>query len=107
MEDSSKQSPADEKRLLAFVVSEEHDVLYVHVDKEGIDILMRSLERLKNDLEEGECEHEHLMSEEWGGWELSVSDQAGNGKGKPVHQVNIYGWTDQWAERNGFDRSLS
>ncbi|QQS33259.1 MAG: immunity protein 32 [Acidobacteriota bacterium] len=105
MEDSRKKSHADEKRLLAFVVSEEHNVLHVHVDKEGIDILMRSLERLKKDLEKGECEHEHLMSEEWGGWELSVSDQTNKEKGKPVHQVNIYGWTDEWAEKNGFDRN--
>lgn len=92
-----------EKRLLAFVVSEEHNVVHVHVDKEGIDILMRSLELIKRELEKGEQAHDHLMSEEWGGWELSISDETGREKGRPVHQVNIYGWTDEMAE--SFDRT--
>ena len=97
---------SDEKRLLAFVLSEEHDQIFLHVDKDGIEILMRSLERLKKHLEKGELEHEHLFSEDWGGWELSVSDQVDKGKGKPIHHVKIYGWTDEWADTNGFDRTL-
>ena len=98
---------SDEKRSLAFVVSEESDQIFLHVDKEGVEILMRSLERIKKHLEKDELEHEHLFSEEWGGWELSISDEVDKGKGKPIHHVKIYGWNDEWADKNGFDRTLT
>ncbi|HMO80872.1 MAG TPA: Imm32 family immunity protein [Pyrinomonadaceae bacterium] len=97
---------SDEIHLLAFVVSEENDQIFLHLDKDGIEILMRSLERRKKHLEKDELEHEHLFSEEWGGWELTVSDQADKGKGRPIHHVKIYGRTDEWADKNGFDRTL-
>ena len=96
---------SDEKRLLAFVVSEEADVVTVHCDKEGIEILMRSLEKLHKHLEKNEFEHEHLFSEDWGGWELSISDEAEKGKGRPIHHVKIYGWTEELAQKNGFERT--
>jgi hypothetical protein len=101
----STENMSDEKRLLAFVVSEEQDQIFLQLDKEGIEILMRSLERIKKHLDKGELEHEHLFSEDWGGWELSLSDQVDKGKGKPIHHVKIYGWTDEWADKNGFDRT--
>lgn len=100
------RSELTQKRLLAFVLGD-YDSVALHVDKEGIDILIRSLQRIKNDLEKGEPDHEHLMSEEWGGWELSISDEAINGKGRPIHHVKIYGWTDEWAEKHGFDRTIA
>lgn len=98
---------SDEKRLLAFVVSEESDQIFLHLDKGGVEILIRSLERIQKDLDKNEGDHEHLFSEEWGGWELSISDQADKGKGKPIHHVKIYGWTDELADKNGFDRTFA
>jgi hypothetical protein len=98
---------SDEKRLLEFVVSEECDQIFLHVDNEGLEILIRSLERLKQHLDKDELWHEHLFSEDWGGWELSLSDQVDKGKGMPIHHVKIYGWTDEWADKNRFDRTLT
>ena len=96
-----------EKRLLAFVAAEGSDEIFLHVDKEGAGILIAALERIQRALESDEVDHEHLFSEEWGGWELSVSDQVDKGRGRPIHHLKIYGWTDESAEKNGFARTLN
>lgn len=95
----------DQKRLLAFVASEDSDEIFLHVDKAGVDILIQSLERIRKHLEKNEVEHDHLFSNEWGSWELSVSDMMDNEKGKPIHHVKIFGWNDEWADKHGFDRT--
>lgn len=95
----------DNRRLLAFVVSEESDEIFLHVDKEGIGILIRALAKLQTDLDKNEGNHEHLFSTDWGGWELSLSDQLDKGNGKPIHHVKICAWTDEWADKTGFDRT--
>ena len=77
------------------------------LDKAGVEILIRALERISKGLDKNEVDHEHLFSEEWGGWELSISDRIDKGKGGPIHHVKIYGWTEEWAEKNGFDRTLT
>jgi hypothetical protein len=41
---------SDERRLLAFVVSEESDEIFLHLDKAGVDILIRALERIQKGL---------------------------------------------------------
>lgn len=98
-------SMKDERRLLAFVVSEESDEIFLHLDKAGADILIRALERIRKHLEKNEVEHDHLFSKEWGSWELSISDKVDKGQGKPIHHFKIYGWNDEWADKHGFDRS--
>jgi hypothetical protein len=43
----------------------DHDVVEVHCDREGLDLLIRSLERLRDG------GHDHLMTPAWAGWELT------------------------------------
>jgi hypothetical protein len=47
------------------------DELEVHLDKEGLDALLRELEFLKGK----QNEHAHLMSESWGAYHLDNSPQ--------------------------------
>jgi|GEM_PF-382077 len=96
-----------DKRLLSFVVDKEAQQLFIHLDFEGVNILVRSMERLRNNLQKNECEHEHLFSVDWGGWELSTSMPLKSEDGeKPIHHVKIYGWNDEEADKNGFDRTI-
>jgi len=71
------------------------DVVHVHVDVAGIDCLIKDLSLLKSKIEAGERDHLHLMTEEWGGHELSTQPQDLSGKTILVHHVKIHGWTDE------------
>ena len=86
--------------LLSFVTSKDGDVLYIHADQAGLDELGTVLQRLKSGLEEGECEHDHLFSQDWGGHGLTTSmlEQEGNDNCTQVHHVKLYAWTHQWKE---------
>ena len=46
----------------------------MHLDSEGIDLLIKELEYIKTKLAENDCPHSHLFSSEWGGWELSPQE---------------------------------
>ena len=51
--------------MLSFEWNEQSSELYVFFDAEGCDLLMRSLGHLHV------CgDHDHLMTEDWGSWEL-------------------------------------
>jgi hypothetical protein len=96
-----------EKRLLAFVSDKDDGQVAIHVDLEGVNILIDSLERIRRNLLKDDCPHDHLMTADWGGWELSKATMIDAKKvGTPVHHVKIYGWNDEWADKNGFDRTI-
>jgi len=81
--------------------------MVIHLDLEGVDLLLRELEHVKKKLIEGDCPHTHLFSSEWGGWELSNSRMMDSGdRGVPIHHLKIFGWNEEWAEKHGFDRSI-
>ncbi len=71
------------------------DVVNVHLDVAGIDRLIKDLLMLKSKLAAGERDHLHLMSEDWGGHELSTQPRDLSGKTTLVHHVKIHGWTDE------------
>ena len=91
-----------EQRLLAFVASQDSSVVHIHLDKAGVDKLINVLEQIRRKLQNDEVEHDHLFSEDWGGYDLTISDQLDNEKGEPVHHVKIFGWNEEWAEKHGF-----
>jgi hypothetical protein len=94
-----------EKRLLAFVYEENQ--IFLHLDSEGVDLLIKELEYIKTKLAENDCPHTHLFSSEWGGWELSSSRVLdGEDTGEPIHHLKIFGWNEEWANKHGFDRSI-
>ena len=85
--------------VLAFVRGEEGE-LFMHADAEGLSVLISSLERLRRAVERGECDHDHLMTPEWAGSELS--EKKGIESGAVIHHLKIYGWTEEWAKKHGF-----
>src|SRR5687768_15012884 len=93
------------KRLLALVYEENQ--VFMHVDSEGLELLLRELEHIKKKLSEDECPHTHLFTSEWGGGELSAAQMMDEkDKGEPIHHLKIFGWNEEWAEKHGFDRSI-
>ena len=78
--------------LLTFEKDKEDDQLFIHADSEGIRILLKSLNHLLDKIENGMIDHDHLMTDDWGGWELSNEIQDKEGKTKLIHHVKIIGW---------------
>jgi hypothetical protein len=89
--------------LLSVATSPEGDVVYIHANKAGLETLARVIERLKTKLEKGECDHDHLFTEEWGGHELTTTmlDPERKEGCKQVHHVKIYSWNDEWKGKHG------
>ena len=79
-------------------------VVHLHADETGLDRLISTLQSLKAHLAKGECEHEHMMSEDWGGYGLSLANSSMAEGHLPVHHLKIYAWTDEWARKNGFNK---
>lgn len=84
---------------LSFATDADGDQVFIHADAAGLDRLIRSLTRIRGRLDGGVCDHDHFMTDAWGGHELSgrtLGDEA-----RLVHHVKIYGWTPEWIEKHG------
>lgn len=77
--------------LLTFELSKEADELHVCTDIPGLENLIQELSTLLKWSKEGKTEHIHLMTEEWGGHELSSNAQVGS----LVNHVKFYCWNEQ------------
>lgn len=73
------------ERLLTFELSSDGDELEIHGTPEGLRSLIERLSLViaRND-------HEHLMSPEWGGAELSTEQQGA--RTRLLHKVSLYCW---------------
>ncbi len=94
-----------EKHLLSFVTDENGGQVVIHVDLAGVEFFIEELNRIKEKLEENDCPHTHLFTEERGGSELSNSkivDQ--KDERNQVHHVKIYGWNEEWRRKNRLKR---
>lgn len=79
------------------------DQIYVHADEAGLEQLSQTVQMLLRKVREVKCEHEHLVSDEWGGGgELTprTPAQIQQPDCTPVHHVKIYAWTPEWKEKN-------
>jgi tRNA A58 N-methylase Trm61 len=74
--------------LLSFELSEDKDQLFVHADENGLRFLVDELNNLLAHTREGHFDHEHLMTPEWGGDELSSERQGGI----ILNHVKVYCW---------------
>jgi hypothetical protein len=85
------------EHILSFATDKEGQ-LFIHADAVGSDHLIGSLTRIRKKLDEHDCDHDHLMTDSWGGSELTERslDDA-----HTVHHVKIYGWTPQWIHKHG------
>lgn len=91
------------KHLLSFTAGPEGDEVTIHGDREGLERLRTALDALIKGLDEGACEHDHLMSPTCAGNELTetmlgLERQAGH---KTVHHVKLYAWTAEWRGQHG------
>jgi hypothetical protein len=74
-------------KILTFEISTEKDELEIHLDDDGLDLLISELSGLRN-----KHDHLHLMTPSWGGHELTEEKQ---GKSNMlINQVNIYHWSN-------------
>ena len=98
---------SDYKHLLAVVVDgKQEGLMSIHLDLAGLDYLVSQLSHIRKKLVENQVEHFHMFSEDWGDGTLSISRMGeAQEDGKPIHQINTYGWTDEWVEKHGFKRS--
>lgn len=78
--------------LLVFETSQDGDSLTVHADAEGLRTVVKAFQRLLDHAERGNPEHDHLMTEDWGGGDLSSERQGTDKTVRVVHHVKLYGW---------------
>jgi len=91
--------------LLSVVTEQDGDVVYIHAYLSGLTKLKQSIESMIRTLESGECTHDHLVSEDWAGYELTTSTLESERKRKKdcrqVHHVKLYAWTEEWKQKHG------
>ena len=61
----------------------------IHIDREGVDLLVERLSKLK---EHSGQEHDHLMTESWGGSELTEEKQGA--ENELINHLRITFWPD-------------
>jgi hypothetical protein len=89
--------------LLSIVCGTDGDQVFIHADAEGLEHLAKSIKLLQNSLAKGNCDHDHLVSESWGSYELSESmlDNERKAGARQVHHVKIYAWPEEWRRKYG------
>ena len=63
----------------------EHSVAEVHLDEEGLDLLVERLSKLRR---HQEPEHDHLMTPSWAGTELTEDKQGA--ENDLIHMLTVY-----------------
>lgn len=71
--------------FLTFECDSEREQVEIYANKAGLECLIKTLCSLRDN---DSNDHEHLMSPEWGGAELSVESQ--NPQFSLIHHVKIY-----------------
>ena len=88
--------------LLSFVSNGQGNMITIHADLAGVELLIAELVGLRDLLKIGECPHTHLHSMEEAGGHLSVAKlQDQPEEVNHVHHVKMYGWNEQWKSRHG------
>lgn len=81
--------------LLSFEMDDDKEVLKIHGDEQGLRKLSDLLNRLIVNTKEGHFNHDHLMTPEWAGYELSEKNMGGN----VLNGVKIYCWKGDECQR--------
>jgi len=76
-----------ENYLLSFEQTDDYELI-IHGDEEGLKALCNILNNLIKNTREGCFNHNHLMTPDWGGNELSTKSMGG----KVINQVKVYCW---------------
>ncbi len=91
----------NQEHVLALFSDNEGQVS-LHADDKGLEILITALQRLRQKISETTCEHDHLITEAWGGSGELTEAQGCETEGQLVHHLKLYGWTDEWAKKKKF-----
>lgn len=78
-----------EERLLTFEIARDRELIDIHCNREGLDDLIYYLTRLR-DNSEGTPQHDHLMTPNWAGTELT--QEAQGSESNIVNKVTIHLW---------------
>lgn len=90
--------------LLSFVSDDTGEMISVHVDLAGVDVLLGELQQIRKQLLKNDCPHAHLLTS--AEHELTETKlQNKKNENRIVHHVKIYGWNDEWAMKHGLRRS--
>ncbi|MCI5141349.1 MAG: methylhydantoinase [Candidatus Electrothrix sp. ATG1] len=76
--------------MLTFEWDESSECLEIHLNNRGLQMLANQIKQLEN---LAGNEHLHLMTEDWGGSELSNEKQ--NKKSNIINHVKIVRWADE------------
>ena len=76
------------EHILTFELDKNCQELKIYGSKEGLEFLANSILNLIKNTKDGYFNHEHLISSDWGGGELS--SDAISKDSKLLHQVKIY-----------------
>ena len=81
-----------QKHMLTFELHQDPkgSTLAIHGSAEGLESLANTLLRLVKNTKSGHFNHDHLMTEEWGGTELSSKPQSD--ESELLNHVKIYCW---------------
>lgn len=79
--------------LLTFEIGPDREQLYIHGDTAGLRRLAKLLNELADAADRGGFSHEHLRTDNWGGYGLSAEAQ--DQLSECLNRVIIYGWSDR------------
>jgi len=96
------QTMIEKPELLSVVTKPDGDVVCVHTDLSGLKRLQKSIESMIKTLESGDCDHDHLRTEDWAGYELTASMLESERKMgcTQVHHVTLYAWNSEWKNKH-------
>jgi hypothetical protein len=83
------------KKLLTIEYDSEDEILEMHLDKEGAKLLLNKIQML---LEKDENSHEHLMTDTWGGNELTSEKQNLLPNITLLNHLKIIYWKESYLE---------
>ncbi|WP_193754327.1 Imm32 family immunity protein [Microbulbifer sp. Q7] len=78
--------------MLTVERDEECEQIYIHGSPDRLRWLASRLQAIANEAEKSGQSHDHLMSEDWGGSELSNELQGKKESHSIVNHLIVYGW---------------
>lgn len=101
MSEPDCEKPEPPEYLLSVVAESDGSQVYMHLDTDGLTELIDILSQLRDNLAIDYCDHDHLLTPDWGGWELSSSmlDTEKQQNCVQVGHLKIYAWTEEWKKK--------
>lgn len=79
-------------RNLTVELNKDKDEVFIHGSPEGLRYLAQQLNVIAAAAEQHGKSHDHFMTEQWGGKELSSELHGGTESGFLINHLIVYGW---------------